>query len=90
MIRVFDKGPGDQSSIPGRVIPKTQKTVLDVSLFNTQHKAQIKGKWIIQGKEYHPPLHLSVAAIENGAFGFPSTTVANYIYIYIYIYIYVP
>ena len=35
--RVFAKGPGDQSSIPGRVIPKTQKMVLDSSLRNTQH-----------------------------------------------------
>ena len=34
------------------------------------------------------PLHLGVVAIEKGAFGSPSTTVANFIYIYIYIYIY--
>ena len=25
MSRMFDNGPGDWSSIPGRVIPKTQK-----------------------------------------------------------------
>ena len=32
-------------SIPGWVIPKTQKMVLDTSLLNTQHyKVQIKGK----------------------------------------------
>ena len=30
--RVFANGSGDQGSIPGRVIPKTQKMVLDVSL----------------------------------------------------------
>ena len=35
--RVFAKGPGDQGSIPGRVIPKTQTVVLDASLLNTQH-----------------------------------------------------
>ena len=30
----------------GRVIPKTQKVILDVSLLNTQHyKIWIKGKW---------------------------------------------
>ena len=29
----------------------------------------------IQGKEYHPFLHLGVVAIENGAFKLPSTTV---------------
>ena len=42
---VFTNGPGDQSSIPGRVIPKTQKMVLDISLHNPQHyKVCIKGK----------------------------------------------
>ena len=36
---------GDLGSIPGRVIPKTQKMVLDASLFNTQHyKVRIRGK----------------------------------------------
>ena len=35
--RVFANGPEDPSSIPGRVIPKTQKMVLDTSLLNTQH-----------------------------------------------------
>ena len=29
MSRMFVNGPGDQGSIPGRVIPKTQKMVLD-------------------------------------------------------------
>ena len=42
---VFANGPGDLGSIPGRVIPKTQKMVLDASLLNTQHyKVWIKGK----------------------------------------------
>ena len=42
---MFANGPGDLGSIPGRVIPKTQKMVLDASLLNTQHyKVQIKGK----------------------------------------------
>ena len=42
---VFTKGLGDWGSIPGRVIPKTQKMILDVSLLNTQHyKVRIKGK----------------------------------------------
>ena len=45
MSRVFANGLGDQSSIPGQVIPKTQKMVLDAALFNTQHyKVRIKGK----------------------------------------------
>ena len=38
-------GPGDRSSIPGRVIPKTQKMVLDAALLSTQHyKVKIKTK----------------------------------------------
>ena len=45
MIRVFANGPGDLGSISGRVIPKTQKMVLDATLLNTQHyKVKIKGK----------------------------------------------
>ena len=44
-VRVFANGSGDLGSIPGWVIPKTQKMVLDASLLNTQHyKVQIKGK----------------------------------------------
>ena len=44
-VRVFANGPGDQGSIPGQVIPKTQKMVLDAPLLNTQHyKVRIKGK----------------------------------------------
>ena len=35
MSRVFDNGLGDWGSILGRVIPKTQKMVLGVALFNT-------------------------------------------------------
>ena len=43
--RVFANGPGDLGSIPGRVIPKTQKMVLDAALLNTQHcKVRIKSK----------------------------------------------
>ena len=45
MVRVFAYGPGDLGSIPGRVIPKTLKMVLDASLFNTQYyRVGIKGK----------------------------------------------
>ena len=44
-VRVFANGPGDLGSVPGRVIPKTQKMILDASLLNTQHyKVRIKGK----------------------------------------------
>ena len=45
MSRAFANGPGNQGSIPGRVIPKTQKMVLDAALLNTLHyKVRIKGK----------------------------------------------
>ena len=41
----FVNGPGVQGSIPGQVIPKTQKMVHDTSLLNTQHyKVRIKDK----------------------------------------------
>ena len=44
-VRVFANGPGDLGSIPGRVIPKTLKMVLDTTLLNTQHyKVRFKGK----------------------------------------------
>ena len=43
--RVFAHGPGEQGSIPGRVIPKTLKMVHDAFLLNAQqHKVRIKGK----------------------------------------------
>ena len=45
MSRVLANGPGDQGSIPGWVIPKTQNMVLDAALLSTQYyKARIKGK----------------------------------------------
>ena len=40
--RVFTNDPGDPSSIPGHVIPKTLKMVLDTS--TQQYKVCIKGK----------------------------------------------
>ena len=43
--RVFANGLGDRGSIPGQVIPKTQKVVHDAALLNTQHyKVRIKDK----------------------------------------------
>ena len=76
----FANSPGDLGSIPDRVIPKTQKMVLDTSLLNTQHyKVRIKGK-VEQSRERSSalPLHLGVVAIEKGAFGSPSTMVAYF------------
>ena len=49
---VFANGLGDRGSIPGWVIPKTQKMVLDATLLNTQHyKVRIKGK-VEQSREW--------------------------------------
>ena len=43
--RVFANNPEDLGSIPGHIIPKTLKMVLDTSLLNTQqYKVRIKGK----------------------------------------------
>ena len=51
MGRVFANGPGDLGSIPGRVIPKTLKMVLDTSLLDTQqYKVGIKG-YLEQSRE---------------------------------------
>ena len=49
--RVFASGPQDMGSIPGWVIPKTLKMVLDASLLNTQqYEVHIKSK-VQQSKE---------------------------------------
>ena len=45
MGRGFANGLGDLGSIPGRIIPKTRKMILDTALLNTQqYKVRIKGK----------------------------------------------
>ena len=56
MSRVFAHGPGDWGSIPGRVIPKPLKMVLDAALLNTQHyKVRIKGSGAIQERSSNLP-----------------------------------
>ena len=83
MFRVFANGPGDRSSIPGRVMPKTKKMVLDATLLNTQYvKVQIKGKSSSPWKGIASSL--DVVAMKKGAFRSPSTTVDQFIYINIY------
>ena len=43
--RVFANGLGELGSIPGSVLPKTLKMVLDTSLLNTrQYKVRIEGE----------------------------------------------
>ena len=78
-VRVFANRPGDLGSFPGRIIPKTQKMVLDASLLNTQHfKVRIKGK-VEQSRERSRalPYTLVEQAIGKGTFGSPTTMVAN-------------
>ena len=53
---VFANGLGDRGSIPGRVIPKTQKMVFDAALLDTQHyKIRINGK-VEQSREWSSAL----------------------------------
>ena len=54
--RVFDNGSQDLGSIPGRVIPKTFKMVLDTDLLITKHyKVRNKGK-VQQSREWFSAL----------------------------------
>ena len=66
---MFASGPGHPGSIPGHVIIKTLKMVLDISLINTQEKkVRMKGKEEQSREEFRPLLHLGVVAIGKGAF----------------------
>ena len=59
MVRVLANGTGDRGSIPGRVIPKTQKMVFNAALLNTQHyKIRTKGK-VEQSREWSSALPYS-------------------------------
>ena len=52
---IIVNGPGDSGSITGQAIPKTSRTVLGISLLNTQHyKVRIKGEWSNPGKVVVP------------------------------------
>ena len=58
---LLTNGSGDQGSIPGRVMLKTQKMVLDASLLNTQHyKVWLKVKWSNPRKGVAPFPYTSV------------------------------
>ena len=62
----------DRGSIPGWVILKTQKMVLDATLLNTHHyKVRIKAIVEQSRETSRTPLHLGVVAIEKGALGSP-------------------
>ena len=87
---MFANGPGDLGSIPGRVIPKTQKMVLDASLLNTQHyKVRIKGK-VEQSREgVEPsPTHWC-SSYRKGSLRVTLDYGRQLYLLYIYIYIYI-
>ena len=73
---MFANGPGDRGSILGRVIPKTQKMILDAALLNIQHCK------VEQSRECSSTLSYTsvLEAIEKGAFGSPSSKVAKFTY----------
>ena len=71
---MFNNSSEDRGYIPGRVIPKTQKMVLNAALLNTEHftvESRVKWSNAVNG----------VVAIEKGAFESPSTKVANFTYL---------
>ena len=81
---MFANDPGDVGSIPGPVLPKTQKMVLDAVLLCSQHyKVRIKSK-VKQSREWHrvlPYLNLGVEAIGKRAFGSPPIMFSNFTFI---------
>ena len=44
MVKIFANDPEDQGSMAGRVIPKTQKMVLDALLHTQHYLVRIKAK----------------------------------------------
>ena len=80
MMSVLSNGLCDQGLIPGWILQKTQKRVLDPTLLNSIIKYGSRVKWSNPGNREVR----SLTPIEKGAFGSPSTTVTN-LYIYIYI-----
>ena len=86
MIRLkhFYNNPGHLVSIPGCVIPKTFKMVLDTSLLKTkQYEVRIKGKVEQSREKSSAPLHLGIVAIGKGVFWSPSITVAGFTILFI-------
>ena len=87
----FANGPGDLVSIPKVLEIGVQSLVESyqslekwylmppcLTLSIIRYGSRVK--WSILGKEQRPPIHLRVVAIEKGAFGSCSTTVANFTY----------
>ena len=90
MVRVLINSPVDRCSIPGRVIQKTQKIVLDASWLNSQHyKVRIKGKCSNSGKGIAPYPTSQCRTIEKGAFRSLSTTVDQLTHTHTHTHIYI-
>ena len=83
LVECSPNGLGDLGSIPGCVIPKFLKMVLDTSLLNSQ-QYKVRVKWSNPGKGVAPSLLVGVVAIEKGAFYSPSTKVANFTHLLTY------
>ena len=78
---MFANVSGDLGSIPGRVIPKTLKMILDSSSLNTQqYKVCIEGKVEQSRERSSAPQHLGVVAVEKGAFWFLQLWPPTFIY----------
>ena len=85
--RLFANGLGDLGSIPGRVIPKTQKMVIDASFLNSHHyKVRIKGKVELSRKGVVPSPRLRCSSYWKRNL----CVVLDYGRQLIYIYIYIP
>ena len=67
MSSVFANGPGDWVSIPGQVIPKTQKWYLMPPCLILRIRS--KTKWSNPGNVVAPCPHLCAVTIEKGSFG---------------------
>ena len=72
MSKRFANGPGDRGSIPGRVIPKTQKYYLITPCLTRNTIRYVsRVKWHTPRKGAAPPLELGVVAIQKVAYELP-------------------
>ena len=84
---MFVNGPEDRGPIPRRAVPKSQNTVLDASLFNTQHnKVWIKCWWSNPEKKVALSPTLWCSSYWKRTSSHSRLLSANLPYIYIYIY----
>ena len=77
MVRVITNSTGNRGSVLGKVIPKTKKVVFDISLTLSTIRYGSKVSGALQKKDYHPPSHFSVVAIEKELSDQPRLRLAN-------------